>query len=284
MMIDNIMSDLSEFNVPWKSEIDSGLINQTSLDFGYFSRSANKMISPAVYDLSGSSVEDFHIDVKPLTHEQRTRLAGTLYTLFNRKWARLWDAYKVEYNPISNYDMTETENSDTIGTESGTNTGTVSIDNDSTVTDNKTLGGTRSTVTDNDTSQTGTVNDTGTNNINDGVFGFNSSDSVGSNTRDGNSTNNRVNDLHGTEDTTETETRNLTDNTTTTTDATETETRNLADSKETNTSNERTLTRRGNIGVTTTQQMLESELQLWQWNFFISVFDDIDSICCLDVY
>lgn len=278
------MSDLSEFNVPWKSDIDSGLINQISLDFGYFSRSANKLISPSVYELSDSKVEDFTIDIKPLTTEQRTRLAGTLFTLFGRKWSRLWNTYKVEYNPINNYDMVENENIDTVGTETNTNTGTVSTGTDSTVTDNKTLGGTRSTVTDNDTSQTGTVSDTGTNNINDGIYGFNSSSSVGSNTRDGNSTNNRVNDLHGTDDTTETETRNLTDNSTITTDETETETRNLTDNKERNITNERTLTRKGNIGVTTTQQMLESELQLWQWNFFITVFDDIDSICCLDVY
>lgn len=46
-----------------------------------------------------------------------------------------------------------------------------------------------------------------------------------------------------------------------------------------------TLTRSGNIGVTTSQQMLESERQLWAWNFFESVvFPDIDRVLTLNIY
>ncbi len=37
----------------------------------------------------------------------------------------------------------------------------------------------------------------------------------------------------------------------------------------------RTLTRRGNIGVTTTQQMAKSEIALWQWNFYYDVMSDL---------
>lgn len=45
------------------------------------------------------------------------------------------------------------------------------------------------------------------------------------------------------------------------------------------------LTRKGNIGVTTTQQMLESEIDLWEnFTFFDIVFNDLDSILCLAVY
>ena len=44
------------------------------------------------------------------------------------------------------------------------------------------------------------------------------------------------------------------------------------------------LTRHGNIGVTTSQQMLESEIKLRQYNFIEEVFKDIDSILCLKVY
>ena len=46
----------------------------------------------------------------------------------------------------------------------------------------------------------------------------------------------------------------------------------------------RTLTRKGNIGVTTTQQMMSSEIELWQWNFYESVFKDIDSVLTLYIY
>lgn len=45
-----------------------------------------------------------------------------------------------------------------------------------------------------------------------------------------------------------------------------------------------TLTRSGNIGVTTSQQMLQSEIDLWQWDFFQTVFRDIDKIMTLAIY
>lgn len=55
-----------------------------------------------------------------------------------------------------------------------------------------------------------------------------------------------------------------------------------------NTNNEkqqiRELTRSGNIGVTTSQQMLESEIELWKWNFLQSIFEDISSFLSLWIY
>lgn len=40
----------------------------------------------------------------------------------------------------------------------------------------------------------------------------------------------------------------------------------------------------GNIGVTTSQQMLESEIALWKWNFLETVFSHIDSVLTLAIY
>lgn len=48
--------------------------------------------------------------------------------------------------------------------------------------------------------------------------------------------------------------------------------------------NERTLERSGNIGVTTTQQMAQSEIELRKWLYFESVFKDIDNILTLSIY
>lgn len=48
--------------------------------------------------------------------------------------------------------------------------------------------------------------------------------------------------------------------------------------------NNRELTRSGNIGVTTSQQMLESEIELRKWNFANMLFSDVDSICTLSIY
>lgn len=45
-----------------------------------------------------------------------------------------------------------------------------------------------------------------------------------------------------------------------------------------------TLTRKGNIGNTLNQEMLEAELRLWRWKFFDQVFSDIDSVLTIDYY
>lgn len=44
------------------------------------------------------------------------------------------------------------------------------------------------------------------------------------------------------------------------------------------------LTRSGNIGVTTSQQMIQSERDLWVWSFFEQVFADLDKILTLQIY
>lgn len=48
--------------------------------------------------------------------------------------------------------------------------------------------------------------------------------------------------------------------------------------------NTRTLTRSGNIGVTTSQQMMQSEIELWKWNFIEQMFADIDNLLTLKIY
>ena len=50
--------------------------------------------------------------------------------------------------------------------------------------------------------------------------------------------------------------------------------------------NYRELTRSGNIGVTTSQQMIQSEIDLRRdlYNFYNIIYDDIDSILCNNLY
>lgn len=43
-------------------------------------------------------------------------------------------------------------------------------------------------------------------------------------------------------------------------------------------------TKRGNIGVTTSQQMALSELELWRWKFFEEVMNDINSYLTIPIY
>ena len=44
------------------------------------------------------------------------------------------------------------------------------------------------------------------------------------------------------------------------------------------------LTRSGNVGVTTSAEMIEENIKLWIWKFFDSVFKDIDRVLTIGVY
>lgn len=50
------------------------------------------------------------------------------------------------------------------------------------------------------------------------------------------------------------------------------------------TANNRTLNRRGNIGVTTTAQMIAGEIELWKYNFYKAVVKDVADFLCVGVY
>ena len=90
------------------------------------------------------------------------------------------------------------------------------------------------------------------------MWGFNSTDSVNSDKQIGDTRRNIDGSVNATHKNTDTETKDIT--------------------------SDRTLKRSGNIGVTTSQQMIESERKLWLWNFFESVFSDIDKILVLKIY
>lgn len=312
---DNIMTDLLDYDVPWRDDVS--ITNPMLLDMGYATHSAGKLIAPIMRSFLNF---DSEFDVVPMTDADRQYIAGMVFTLYNVKWSKLYALLSMQYNPISNYDMTETEtishemdydttdtgtvtrvnDTDTSNTSTHTGTNTNVVDTDTT--DMKTQSGTLTTVVDEDATNTGTVTDSGSRTVDDAIFGFNSSTAVDSDTSTEIKGNTRTNNLAenkdstetvtrnlsdidtGTVDTTETETRNLTDTESGEIDSTDTETRNLTSTNNGTESTERELTRSGNIGVTTSQQMMQSEIELWQWNFFNTVFNDIDNVCCLDVY
>lgn len=96
-----------------------------------------------------------------------------------------------------------------------------------------------------------------TDNTIDGVYGFNSSNPSNSDKSDVTIADNNVHSY------------NITDADT----GSDTETRNYE------------LRRSGNIGVTTSQQMIQSERDLWVWNYFTDVvFPDLDRILTIQIY
>lgn len=70
--------------------------------------------------------------------------------------------------------------------------------------------------------------------------------------------------------------------TTTTLSGTDTDTRNLTDTtdetrtKDNDGTEHEEIHRYGNIGVTTTQKLIQEERQLWLWNYFDQIFTDLD--------
>lgn len=225
-----IFTALDDFDdVPWKDAASAGELNMI-----YYVHSANKFLSPVAEKM----INDYTFDV------YNSMAANMIHTLYISKWLHLWDTMNIEYAPLENYSMTETTHDTGTDSHNGTDTGTVeNVGNGS---------------------EGGTVTESGTSGTDSGVYGFNSSTAVPSDTTDVENTN--------------TTTRNLTNN------DTNTETRNLTNSDSGEHDYTITRTRSGNIGVTTSQQMAQSEIELRQYNFFMGVCEDIDTVLTLCVY
>lgn len=214
-----IFSYLNALKVPWKNDI-----TYNELDIIYHgSKSGHKIV--------GSLIENF-LENDTVSEENKITIAQAIYAMYIKNWNALYKTLSLEYNPIENYSMTETEN------VQDSHKGTIESDSIDTNTN------TENTI----------VNDTSNNQL----WGFNSTDSVNSDKQIGDTTRNVDGNVNSTHKNTDTETKDIT--------------------------SDRTLKRSGNIGVTTSQQMIESERQLWLWNFFESVFSDIDKILVLKIY
>ena len=306
-----IFKDLEEFDVPWKSKF-----NSSSLDLNYYgNHSGEKFISPLVDKILG--------DDTILSESDRHSIASAVYTMNIENWKKLWDALHEEYDPLQNYngDETVTDTTTETGSDTFKHTGTNGATGSSTGSvvrtgsESDTAGGKDSvkhTGTDtlgkkgtNSDVRTGSEAVSGSNNEDDSIYGFNSSSASPSNksvsSNSNTTTYNNVTDAHNISETdtttynTEDETSygstnthkysNVTDtnsssgSSTVTYDTTDAETKNLT------TQFSHTFHREGNLGVTTSQQMLESEIELRSNNkFFEIVFKDIDGVLCLSIY
>ena len=259
---DGIFSYIAEItpSVPWGSDVDS-----STLDAEYFGNiSGQKTIAPLVKNII---LKDS--TTNKLTEANLQQLATLIYKLNYKTWVKEYATLNFEYNPISNYDMTETETGSGTTGNTRTNTGTQTDANTGTVSTTHT--GTQGT------SDTSSASGTSSGSSDRGLYGFNSSEIVGDNT-----------DATESETTTtatgsSTRTDNLTDARTDNT--THTRTDNLSESESGTHSDTRTLTRSGNIGVTTSQQMIEAERELNMWNYFYSVvFPSVDKVLTICTY
>ena len=225
-----------------------------SLDIPWKEENISGSLDVLYYSLNGEKSVTNIIDKRLnsdgyLDNANRAAIATALYTMFSVKWSKLYETLSFEYDPIENYRMVEEEGITVSQMNTSTDSGTIDRDGSNSRSDSGTI--------ENDGEVADIINK---------VYGFNSSNAVNSDTSSNTVDNTETHDLTFGETIDETETHDLT----------------FTDERHNSTGRE--LTRSGNIGVTTSQQMIESERRLWQWNYFNSVFEDVNSILCLDIY
>lgn len=270
-----IFTFLNSLDVPWK---EKNISQQLNLQY-HGNISGKKETSPIVDSL---------IVENNLTDNSKTMLAMSIFSIYSNKWNKLYRILSLEYEPIENYNMLETEK--TTSTNENTDTITTNTTNSNDVTETNT--GTNTANDSENTTGKNTITDSRNisenNNVtnNNSLYGFNSSSGVNADSQNGTETRNTTDnnthndDLKGTRTNEHSESINTSKVT-----AQKNDIKDVKDGTHTeNGSQDRTLSRHGNIGVTTSQQMLNSEIELWQWNFFSGVFKDIDTILTIQTY
>ena len=248
-----------------RTETFTWLANAGTLDMEYFgNKSGNKSVSPIIEKFIEQNIDAELQNPFVLTTAQRMALANIIVNRYSEKWQKLYALLSKEYNPIENYSMTETETPN-ITKRQG-------VSSDYAVSDEKKTETNYSVSTNSETTAE--------------AYGFNSASPVPTNDASGNST---VTTIGNANENVETNTHKQTGG------MTVTESGNANENVETNTHKQtgyteetetgtRQLTRSGNIGVTTSQQMIESEIALWQWNFIESVYKDVDTVLTVPKY
>lgn len=316
-MTQGIFLKLAELEVPWETSAE-----QLNLVY-YANHSGQKKASPMVRTMAS-----LRSDGK-LAAEDEESLAEIAMSMFGDNWAHQYATLSFTYDPISNYNMEEHETpaettrtrtpaeytdtetpAETTETTTPAETTTTTTPAETTVTE--TPAETTETTTPAETTETTTPAETTASGGNEaGIYGFNSSDAVGSDTLaastsyttdepgtvklevDTAGSVKRETDASGTVKTevdaagtvkVETDTAGTVKRET---DAAGTTVRTVqsAESETLEINAERTLTRSGNIGVMSTQDMIQQEREVWTWNFFYDiVFTDLDRLLTLSVY
>lgn len=200
------------------------------------------------------------------------KLAIMCESLYSVKWTRLKAACKLTYDPIHNYrdSLTETiEDTEIV----------VATEALSTIEHHSDYISKEDTRTDNLSETSTTLGDSSTSKKrDDGVYGFNSSAALDSET----STDTDIIQATGTDTVANTGTQK---NAITGNNIIEgTKTGDNSRNSDTTNNKTRTSVHEGNIGNLTTQQLMKQELELWKWNFMQSVLDDLKEFLTIPIY
>ena len=226
----------TQTTMPWANAEN---VDNSVLDIAYFgNHSGGKFCAPLVKLLIN--------DDGVVPDAARITLAKILISKYLTNWNHLWETNVAVYSPIHNYDMHEERD--------------------------------LATTDDNVETTDGKLSRTGTEGLTHGMVESTQHGRTEDNVNYKYGLNTTVYQQNRSDENVSTE-----GGTTTTTDSgTDTTTRNLVDSTdqkvtEDNEGTEHEETHRyGNIGVTTTQKLIQEERNLWLWNFFDEVFNDLD--------
>ena len=238
-----------DVNVPWGDSVDD-----STLDMEYLlNHSGGKFCAPIIKSLLERGGTYVNEDGTLSTNSVYI-LARIIVAKYKNNWQRLWDVNSSVYNPINNYDMVETRT--TKGASSEAKVSKLDRLDEESVT--------------NEYGKTETVDHGRTSDSMSYRYGINTD----------------------TEDPKPSEKDTMEEGgTTTTTDGGSDYTlRELSSASDSTTNSvgaseeEEELHRSGNIGVTTTQKMIEEERRLWVWNYFEQVFSDLDKELALSFH
>lgn len=255
---------------PW-----AGTVDPDTLDIDYiYNHSGYKTVSPMLHRFS--EVNEGAGNGPELSDANLATIGKILKAHYEKNWAHLWETLLAEYEPLENYNRHEE------GTETTEHTGTITDDGSENFTHGHkiTEGGTTGRVVNDDLTHGEVVTAGGTETTDRSIYAFDSSNPSPSDkevytpatTATHSGTDQRDEDetiTHG-----KTETNSGTD------------TKLTGNERTLNTEDGRTYesTISGNIGVTTSQQMLQAERDVWMWDFFTIIYMDIDKICTIPVY
>lgn len=275
------------------------LFNNVTLNSALYLTFGERKASPALAYFMFNAQQGFD-GCHSVTDADAYTLATIIRAKYIEKWERYYTIYNSEYNPIENYNMTERGTDSQSGVERGTE------QHDKTLSNNRVSSNENSVTTARNSAQnvnksadfnanianTGNNSTTESNTAQDNIYAFNSVSSVPRNESEGENKTNQSSSAteKQTNATNENEKNTLSESGVSKSGLKETESNNAVerDGRETDLSRTNNtlhnLTRSGNIGVTTTQQMLKQEMDFWKWNYFDSIIRDVAEFLTIPTY
>jgi hypothetical protein len=233
-------------------------------------------------------------------HEDSEKIAELLWLRYGESWKHFHELITLEYNPIENYNRdeqtsdlkeftnkTDREINATSDSENLRTPYLVYEDNET-----RTPDLTHTTEITNTRTPNLTTTNTNTQNTTNSTSAYDSSTFVNRDKTEVSVSGSQ--NQTGTETTKNTDTQKETGTEKRTNHRSETGNEKIVNETETaqsenvNNTGDESFTRvsviKGNIGVTTTQQMMQQEIEFWKWNFQEQMFHDIDKMLCLEIY